>query len=58
MINGFYIWTPKYDDTHPLSLEQVVQVIEGDVWVTGMDAAWSVELALDFGNFGKCVLKN
>lgn len=60
MENGFYIWNSErgvQDAMHPLFLDQVVQVIEGRVWVTGMLEEYSVNEALEFGSFGECVLK-
>lgn len=56
--NGFYIWHPKDLGSmacHPLLLEQVLQVIEGDVWLTG-SGEYSMATALKFGKFGECVL--
>lgn len=59
MKNGFYIWRGKEqcEAMHPLYLDQVVQVIEGDIWVTGMCDVYEVEAALKFGYFGVCVLE-
>ena len=60
MKNGFYIWEPKNLGSmamHPLLLEQVVQVIEGEVWLTGCSGSYSLETASKFGSFGTCVLK-
>lgn len=59
MQNGFYIWNGErgQDAMHPLYLDQVVQVIEGRIWVTGMLDEYSIDEALKFGSFGECVLK-
>lgn len=59
LVNGFYIWNGErgQDAMHPLYLDQVVQVVEGRVWVTGMLDEYSIDEASKFGSFGKCVLK-
>lgn len=57
--NGFYIWHPKDmgpSACHALLLNQVVQVIEGELWLTGCNGGYSAEMALKFGVLGKCVL--
>ncbi len=59
MKNGFYIWKAKdqEESMHPLYLDQVVEVIEGVIWVTGMIDEFNIEDALKFGSFGDCVLR-
>lgn len=59
MENGFYIWIPKCDKEavmSPLNLNQVVQVIEDKIWLTGMCEEYGIQLALNFGKFGELVL--
>lgn len=59
--NGFYIFTPKKSkavDTiyHPFMIPQVIQVIEGVVWVTGMVNEFSIKEAKRYGVIGKMVV--
>ena len=59
MKDGFYLYEPKDSNSekmHPLNLRQVVQVIEGDVWVTGMSETFSIRTAKSWGKFGLMVL--
>ena len=59
MKNGFYIYRPKNDNPdkpHPLNLLQVVQVIEDEVWLTGVSLTYSIRTAKHWGVFGKMVL--
>ena len=59
MKNGFYLWIPKNDDYDgPLSLKQVVEVIEGVVWLTGLTREYTIELAIEHGIFGALILKS
>lgn len=52
MDNGWYIWEPyEQDDCPALSLHQVVQVIEGEVWATMTTSSWAVEEARQYGRF-------
>ena len=54
MDNGWYIWEPYQDpenECSQLQLEQVVQVIEGMVWVTMSLDQWTVEEAREYGRF-------
>ena len=59
MENGFYIWNAKkqVELMHALNLNQVVEVIEDEVWLTGMAETFEIKEALKFGAFGECVFK-
>jgi len=56
--NGFYIYTPNIDDsiTSPLNLPQVIEIIEGEIWLTGMDQTFSISYASRIGVIGKMVM--
>jgi hypothetical protein len=65
MKNGWYVYAPHDDYEEGYSFQgidslvgcgkQVVQVIEGDVWVTGCGDIFSVKEAKFFGKFKKKV---
>jgi hypothetical protein len=59
MKDGFYIYEPKpskMNESSPFSLRQVLQVIEGEVWLTGMSETFSMKTAKAYGKFGLMVL--
>jgi hypothetical protein len=59
MKNGFYLWIPENNDhDHPLSFKQVVEVIEGMVWLTGLTREYTIKQAIEYGIFGALILKN
>lgn len=56
--NGFYAYTPKVDSQHMggLSVPQVIEIIEGDIWVTGMDETFDIDYAQAVGVIGKMLM--
>ena len=56
--NGFYAYTPKEDSQHMggLSVPQVIEVIEMEVWVTGMDETFDIDYAQAVGVIGKMLM--
>lgn len=56
--NGFYAYTPKSDSGHMggLSFPQVIEIIEMEVWVTGMDETFDIDYAQSVGVVGKMVM--
>lgn len=51
--NGWYEYVPFAETSGPMGLHQIVQVIEGDVWLTGvsMSESWTVKQAKYKGQF-------
>ena len=56
--NGFYAYTPKEDSQHMggLSVPQVIEIIEMEVWVTGMDETFELGFTLSVGTIGKMLM--
>ena len=56
--NGFYAYTPNPESQHmgALSIPQVIEIIEQDIWVTGMDAVFDIDYAQDVGVIGKMLM--
>lgn len=57
--NGFYIYTPNpetEEDMHELSLPQIIQIIEGQIWLTGVSGDFDIDYAEAVGNIGKMVM--
>ena len=56
--NGFYAYTPKKDSQHMggLSVPQVIEIIEMEVWVTGMDETFELDFAKAVGVIGKMLM--
>ena len=56
--NGFYAYSPKRDneDMCELSIPQVIQVIEGEVWLTGVQHDFHIDYVLAVGNIGRMVM--
>jgi hypothetical protein len=57
--NGFYIYTPSNDsaeELHELSIPQVIEIIEGVIWVTGVHGEFDIDYAKAVGVIGKMVM--
>lgn len=56
--NGFYIYTPNEDNQimDGLSVPQVIEIIEMDIWVTGMSETFDIDYANAVGTIGKMVM--
>ena len=57
--SGFYTYTPRAEtkeDMHELSLPQVIQVIEDEVWLTGLSAGHCLDYVQAVGIIGKMVM--
>lgn len=57
--NGFYTYTPSaeaQEGMHELSLHQVIQIIEDEVWMTGTSETSHVDYAAAIGVIGKMVM--
>lgn len=56
--NGFYIYTPNEDneDMDELNLPQVIQIIEGKIWLTGCEDEYDIVYASALGAIGKMVM--
>ncbi len=57
--NGFYIYTPSLDAAegmHELSLPQVIQIIEGSIWLTGVSGDFDIDYTEAMGHIGKMVM--
>ena len=57
--NGFYIYTPSLDAAEgrfELSLPQVIQIIEGEVWLTGVMGGYDIDYTEAMGHIGKMVM--
>tara|TARA_R110000822_G_scaffold23066_1_gene71584 strand:- start:1820 stop:2026 length:207 start_codon:yes stop_codon:yes gene_type:complete len=57
--NGFYIYTPSKEGAegmHELSIPQVIQIIEGEIWLTGVSGSFDIDYAKAIGVVGKMVM--
>ena len=57
--NGFYIYTPSKEGAEgmtELSMPQVIEIIESDVWLTGMDEMFDIDYVKAVGAIGKMVM--
>ena len=57
--NGFYIYTPSAEaeeGMHDLSMPQVIQIIEGEIWLTGVSGVFDIDYAGAIGVIGKMVM--
>ena len=56
--NGFYAYTPNNTnfDSGGLSVPQVIEIIENDIWVTGMDETFDIDYAQAVGVIGKMLM--
>ena len=57
--NGFYAYTPSKEaeeGMHELSIPQIIQVIEGEVWLTGINGGWEIDYVAAIGEVGKMVM--
>lgn len=57
--NGFYTYVPNpkaEEDMHELSIPQVIQIIEGLVWLTGVSGDFNIDYVNAIGEIGKMVM--
>ena len=57
--NGFYTYIPSKEaeeGMHELSIPQVIQIIEDEVWLTGTSETSHVDYAAAIGTIGKMVM--
>jgi len=59
--NGFYVYQPRDNidflgHFEPLSLPQIIQVIEGEVWLTGVSITFQLFEVFICGAIGNMVL--
>ena len=57
--NGFYTYFPSKDaqeNMDELSTPQVIQVIEGEVWLTGINGGWEIDYVDAIGRIGDMVM--
>ena len=57
--NGFYTYIPNKDAEEgmsELSLPQVIEVIEGEVWLTGISESFDLDYTSALGEIGKMVM--
>tara|TARA_R110002051_G_scaffold310971_1_gene384479 strand:+ start:248 stop:466 length:219 start_codon:yes stop_codon:yes gene_type:complete len=57
--NGFYVYIPSEEaaeDMHELSIPQVIEIIEGEVWLSGTIESFDTDYAESVGNIGKMVM--
>lgn len=57
--NGFYTYIPSKiaeEQMDELSLPQVIEIIEGYVWLTGVDMVHDVDYVNALGTIGKMVM--
>lgn len=56
--NGFYIYTPNKDNQtmDGLCIPQVIEIIEMDIWLTGMTEVFEVDYVNAVGTIGKMVM--
>lgn len=56
--NGFYAYWPNKDNQNMdgLAVPQVIEIIEMDIWVTGMDDSFDVDYAKAVGTIGKMLM--
>lgn len=57
--NGFYAYIPNEDaqQMDGLSLPQVIEIIELDIWVTGTVDSFDIDYAQAVGTIGKILMK-
>jgi hypothetical protein len=57
--NGFYIYTPSIEAAegmHELSIPQVIEIIEGEIWLTGVSGSFDIDYAAAIGVIGSMVM--
>lgn len=57
--NGFYTYLPGKDadeQMDELSLPQVIEIIEGEVWLTGVDVVHDIDYVNALGTIGNMVM--
>lgn len=57
--NGFYIFTPTKEGEegmHEFSIPQVIEIIEGEIWLTGVHGNFDIDYAQAIGVIGKMVM--
>ena len=56
--NGFYIYTPNEDNQimDELSIPQVIEIIEDEIWLTGTLQSFDIDYAEAVGTIGKMVM--
>ena len=57
--NGFYIYhpTPEGEEgMHELSIPQIIEIIEGEIWLTGVNEAFDIHYAEAVGVIGEMVM--
>ena len=57
--NGFYIYTPNSDTEegiHELSSPQVIEIIEGQIWLTGVSGHFDIDYTEAVGSIGRMVM--
>lgn len=56
--NGFYVYRPKEDVNYigELSVVQIIEVIEGEIWLTGVGDSFDIDFANSVGEIGKMVM--
>lgn len=57
--NGFYTYLPSEDgesQMSEISLPQVIEIIEGEVWLTGVSASFEIDYVDALGTIGKMVM--
>jgi len=57
--NGFYAYLPSKEGAegmHELSIPQVIQIIEGQIWLTGVSGDFDIDYALAVGTIGKMLM--
>jgi hypothetical protein len=57
--NGFYIYTPSKEGAegmHELSIPQVIQIIEDEIWLAGASGSFDIDYAKAIGVVGKMVM--
>ena len=57
--NGFYIYHPTTEGEegmHELSIPQVIEIIEGEIWLTGVNVYFDIHYAEAVGAIGKMVM--
>ena len=57
--NGFYIYTPSKETEEgmtELSMPQVIEVIEGEIWLTGVSDTFDLDYVQALGEIGKMVM--
>ena len=54
--NGFYAYMPTKEGAegmHDLSIPQVIEIIEGEVWVTGVGGDFDIDYVKAVGEIGR-----